>query len=121
MKFPKFLNNIPILLFLIFLLFYISITGGNLLGADGMAVYQTAKAIIDHGSFAMPCYWATMAPNGNCYTQYGLFMSVVIIPFYLLDKFVLEILHNHYFFMGFFSSLTNTFITALIVAIIYKY
>jgi|SRR3989344_4991756 len=110
-----------LLLFLVSLIFFISITGGNFWESDSQTVYYLTKSITDQGQISIPCLWEAGEFQGKCYSKYGLFSSISVIPLYLLEKLFREFFHNSYFFAGFFSSLTNCFISSLLVVLIYQY
>ncbi len=120
-RLTKIIDSPPLTLFLLFLFFYISITGGNFWESDSQSMYQTAKNLIDHQSFAVDCFWEAAKSGNVCYSKYGLISSLIIIPMYLLEKLFLDVFHNTYFYAGFFPSLTNCFITSLLVVLTYKY
>lgn len=118
-KFKKY--KIHILLFLFVFIAYILITGGNFWEYDSFSVYKTSKSIIDHGNFQIDCFWGEKGLGNRCYSKYGVFMSVAIIPFYLLEKIFLEFFKSKFFYVGFFPSLTNCFATALLSVLFFEY
>lgn len=114
-------HQTSIFLFLFIFIAYVLITGGNFWEYDSFASYKLSKSIVDHRNFQISCFWGEKGADGKCYSKYGLFMSVAIIPFYLIEKIYLEIFKGNFFYPGFFPSLTNAAITALLSVLIYKY
>lgn len=107
-------------IFAICLIFYISITNGTFWEYDSNVVYQLSKSLGDSFSLNIDCDWGSLSNSGFCYSKYGLIMSLITLPFYLVEKIALEYFKNEYFFAGFFPSLTNSFITSLLVVLMYK-
>ncbi|EKD90287.1 MAG: hypothetical protein ACD_31C00038G0003, partial [uncultured bacterium] len=112
-----FMSKIEALIFAATFIFYFSITNGTFWESDGLITYQSTQAMVEKFNFIVPCGITPQSINGNCYSQYGLFMSTAIIPFYLIGK----IFSNSYFPADFFPSLTNVFITSILVVLILKY
>jgi hypothetical protein len=104
--------KISFLLFFIILIAYVSITGGNVWEYDSHSVLEVAKNIVDKKTIAISCFFGEKASSGACYSRYGVLMSLVIIPFYLLDKF---------FQISFFVYLTNCAVTALLSVLIFNF
>lgn len=110
-----------ILLFVFLFLVYFLITGGNFWEYDSFSVYKLSTSIIDKQSFAVDCFWGVPGKNHQCYSKYGLLMSVIIIPFYLIEKLILQYFHIGFFPPGFFPSLTNCAVTAFIGVVFYQF
>lgn len=119
MVFSKF--SAGFLIFLISLIFFISITNGNFWESDSRAVYETTRNLVGSGKLNIDCVFGELSSDGQCYSKYGLFMSVSTAPFFLVDRITREYLGISYFFDGFFSSLTNSFISAMLVWLIFKF
>jgi hypothetical protein len=104
--------KISFLLFFIVLIAYVSITGGNVWEYDSHSVLEVAKNIVDKKTIAISCFFGEKTLSGECFSRYGILMSLVIIPFYLLDKL---------FLLSFFVYLTNCVITSLLSVLIFNF
>lgn len=113
--------KIQIFLFLFIAIAYTLLTGGNFWEYDSFSAYKLAKNIVDKSSFSVNCFWGVPGLHNNCYSRYGLFMSAAVVPFYIIEKIYLEVVKGSFFFPGFFPSLTNVFITALLSVLIFSY
>ncbi len=120
-KLNKYKLHVCLFLFIFIFLSYFLMTGGNFWEYDSFASYKLSKNMVDRGNFQIDCFWGEKGLSGQCYSKYGVFMSVAIIPFYLLEKIFLEFFKSKFFYAGFFPSLANCFITALLAVLIFKY
>ncbi len=113
--------TIQIYIFLFFLLGYLMITSGMFWEYDSNSVFALTKQLVDHGKLAVDCSLGIKGLANQCYPRYGIFMSLIIIPLYLVEKLSLDVLKITYFPPKFFPSLLNCFISAGLMVLIYQY
>lgn len=102
--------NIFILIFLIIFLGNFIVTNRYIWEFDGRSVLDVSLNLINNGNFSVGCVFGEESVDGKCYSRYGVFTSIALIPFVFLDKF---------FKTDFFIYMFNPLIIALTCAIFY--
>jgi hypothetical protein len=62
---------------------------GEITVSDGATMYAASKSLVEHGSLVIPAQQANggqLGPHGEHYSKYGIGLSVLAIPPYLLGK-----------------------------------
>ncbi len=113
--------KIHLLLFSVFFLFFTSITAGTFWEIDGQNVYLTTKSIVDRGHFEIECINETVRYQSNCYSKYGLFASLSLIPFYIPEKLFVEQFHLTFIPTKFFPSFSNVIFSSLLIVLLFQF
>jgi hypothetical protein len=112
---------VPALLFGFFVAVYALTSAGRLDAVDGIVAANTARALVEHHTLAMP---ATHYPGvvigvgGYGYSKYGIGLSIVEIPFVMLGLVLRNWTHDAQT-VALTISFTNTFVTATSCAVFY--
>src|SRR4051812_25407709 len=62
---------------------------GEITVSDGETMYAAGKSLANHGSLVIPAKYASggdLGPHGEHYSKYGIGLSLLAIPPYLLGK-----------------------------------
>jgi hypothetical protein len=74
-------------IFIVFFIFYVSITRGHFVGTDEIALYQTTRSIWENGDLTIePINNTFMGRHHTFYSQYNIGQSVAALPLYGLGK-----------------------------------
>ncbi len=113
-------TSVPALLFWFFLAFYALTSAGRLDSADGTVVAQTARALLERHTLALPAGTpeAVLGFGGFGYSKYGIAQSLVEMPFVILGLALRHFTHQEWM-IDWAVSFTNVPITALGCAVFY--
>jgi hypothetical protein len=82
-------QSTPLILFGFFALLYLLGCQARTNNYDGMAMYLTTRSLVDHGTLAIDNPLdGRFGRDGLYYSKYGIGLSLVQIPFYLLGKLI---------------------------------
>jgi hypothetical protein len=120
-----FAMSTPTLLFAFFLFLYLYTNDDQVLSYDGMAMFHTTRSLADHGSLAIDGNGGALGRDGHYYSKYGLGLSLVELPLYLVGRFIGSFAHTQYErivpdqIAQAFTLLTNPIIMALACVVFY--
>ena len=117
MKKPK----IQLLLFLFFLSIYVLTGQGSIQSADGKIMFFLTQAMVENQSVSFSEV-VTEGTSGPQFSKYGIGMSILAIPFYIIGKALSFLLGIEASLATQFSvSMINTLLTALSCLIIFRF
>jgi hypothetical protein len=127
LKMPISLNSGPerkrhFYLFFFFLSIYLFTGQGSIQSADGKIMYLLTQSIVEDQSLSFTERVSQGDPEGAKYSKYGIGMSVLAVPFYLVGKALSVALPVTPSYATLFCvSMINAFITALSCLLIYRF
>ena len=117
----KALRRPVVLLAVVVAAFFLLFQQGEITVSDGQEMYQTAKALADHGSLVIPAQYAQgeqLGPDGKHYSKYGIGLSLLAVPPYLLGKAAASVVgHTDKIEQAFVASLMPLIAAGLAVAL----
>jgi hypothetical protein len=105
------MNSKTTFLFLFFVSIYFLTGQGSIQSSDGKIMYLLTQALVENQSLSFSESVTVAEAQGPQYSKYGLGMSVIAIPFYILGK-VLSVL------LGIEASMATQFTVSMINAIL---
>jgi hypothetical protein len=74
--------------FLFFLTAFLSVSSGIIASSDGVTIFNVTQAIVERGEISVSGDNVSIGVGGKLYSRYGIGLSAVAIPLYLLGKLV---------------------------------
>ena len=108
--------------FLFFLTAFLSISSGIIASSDGLTIFHVTQAIVERGEIAVGGENVAPGVGGRRYSPYGIGLSVVAIPLYLLGRFVATFVPEQFQALTVKGSvsLTNAVLSALVCLLLVK-
>ncbi len=101
--------------FLFFLTAFLSVSSGIIASSDGVTIFNVTQAIVERGEISVSGDNVSIGVGGKLYSRYGIALSVVAIPLYLLGKLVCFLIpaQFHSLILKGIVSLTNAIVGGL--------
>lgn len=84
-----------LLLFVFFLMVFLSVSSGIIASSDGVTIFNVTQAMVERGEISVSGENVAVGVGGKDYSRYGIALSVVAIPFYLLGKLIVTFVPAH--------------------------
>lgn len=111
-------------MFLLMLAFYLGTTAGHLFSRDGTAMFFMTSSLARDGHFDVPQNINTgggrLGRDGRYYSPYGIGQALVAAPLFMIGQWLTERTDFHYL-AAFMTSLTNSFVTAALISILFVF
>ncbi len=111
-----------VIVFCFFFSVYAFTSQGSIQSADGKIMYLLTQSIVERGSLAHSERVAAADPEGEKFSKYGVGMSLLAVPFYIIGKFLASLSgvpkdQATLFCVG----MVNAFVTALNCALLHRF
>ncbi len=116
------MNSKTIFLFLFFVSIYFLTGQGSIQSSDGKIMYLLTQSLVEHQGLSFTESVTAADTQGPQYSKYGLGMSVLAVPFYILGKVLSALLGiEKSMATQFMVSMINAILTAFSCVMIYRF
>ena len=107
--------------FLFFLTAFLALSSGIIASSDGVTIFNVTQAMVERGEISVSGDNVSIGVGGKPYSRYGIALSVVAIPLYLLSKLASSLIpaQFHGLILKGSVSLTNAIVGGLVCLLLF--